>query len=282
MLQKCEAITDDVAAARKAELPIEHLAKMGHVAEALRYVNRYLRQLPNKKVLATTCMAEVGAKICLDADDLPRMEKYLAAMEATEPFNTRKCDIGFSVNSVRNFRALNGILDPADAIGRGTAGQCSVLACHAAVQAGNGGSQAQKTQGLPSLKWRKRPANPMTSWIDSSIFVAYRLLRGVEGCRRRQTMHTEARPEDRDEVLDASTLMKLGMKSQAISRAKKDIAQKLEKLSEMTDPRYPFPVHSICESLQFLAEHGEKNSAKHWLRRALKEMPTWPVSSEAG
>ena len=61
-------------------------------------------------------MAELGAKICLDAGDLARMEHYLALAEATEPFNTRKRDRGFSINFVRKFRASNGLLDPADAI----------------------------------------------------------------------------------------------------------------------------------------------------------------------
>jgi hypothetical protein len=61
-------------------------------------------------------MAELGAKICLDLGDLTRMEKYLAIAEATEPFNTRPCDRGFSLDSVREFRVDNGLLDPADAI----------------------------------------------------------------------------------------------------------------------------------------------------------------------
>jgi len=79
-------------------------------------VNYFLRRSPKQNVLATVRMAELGAKICLEADDLPRMEKYLAIAEATEPFNTRKCDRGFSLNSVRDFRADNGLLNPADAI----------------------------------------------------------------------------------------------------------------------------------------------------------------------
>src|SRR5262249_963524 len=86
------------------------------VAEALRHVNRFLRRLPREAVLPTVRMAEIGATISLDAGDLRRMEKYLAIGEATEPFNTRKCDKGFSRKSVRDFRADNGILHPADAI----------------------------------------------------------------------------------------------------------------------------------------------------------------------
>jgi hypothetical protein len=116
MIRKCDAIPDNDAAAEKAHLPIEHLAEMGCVTEALRHVNRFLRRLPRQEVLATVRMAELGAQICLDAGDLARTEQYLAIAEATEPFNTRKRDRGFSLNSVREFRADNGLLDPADAI----------------------------------------------------------------------------------------------------------------------------------------------------------------------
>src|SRR4026208_2439516 len=116
MIQKCEAIPDDDDAATQAHLPMGSVAKKGAVAEALKYVNRFLRRLPPKEqVLATVGMAELGAQICVDADDLAGMEKYLAIMAATEPFNTRKCDKGFSLNSVRKFRAANGLLDPAEA-----------------------------------------------------------------------------------------------------------------------------------------------------------------------
>src|SRR5205823_4549732 len=76
MIQKCDAIPADAAAAEKAHLPIEHLAEMGCVTEALRNVDRFLRRLPRQEVLATVRMAEVGAKICLDAGDLTRMDKY--------------------------------------------------------------------------------------------------------------------------------------------------------------------------------------------------------------
>jgi hypothetical protein len=108
MIRKCDAIPDDDVAATKAHLPIEHLAAMGCVKEALRNVNRFLRRLPRQEVVATVRMAELGAKICLEAGDFARTEHYLAIAEATEPFNIRKCDKGFSLNSVREFRADNG------------------------------------------------------------------------------------------------------------------------------------------------------------------------------
>ena len=116
MLQKCEAIDDDRQATDRAHLPIEHLAEAGHKDQAIRWVNRFLKRLPNEAVLETVRLAELGAKVCLDTGNLKLMEKYLAKASATESFNTRKCDQGYSINSVRDFRADNGILDPDNAV----------------------------------------------------------------------------------------------------------------------------------------------------------------------
>ena len=72
MLQKCMAIADDRDASDRAQLPIEHLARLGHENEAVRWVNCFLKRLPPKLVLPTIWMAKVGAKISLDAGNLKR------------------------------------------------------------------------------------------------------------------------------------------------------------------------------------------------------------------
>src|SRR5262249_6844845 len=43
------------------------------------------------------------------------------------------------------------------------------------------------------------------------------------------------------------------------------------------DPNIHFPAMSIARSLEFLVEHGARDEARRWLRRAIKELPTWPV-----
>lgn len=83
MLQKRDAISDDKSATDWPHLPIEHLAELGHEAEAIRWVNRFLRRLRREKVLRTVRMAKLCAKISLDARNLKRMEKYLAIAEST-------------------------------------------------------------------------------------------------------------------------------------------------------------------------------------------------------
>jgi hypothetical protein len=277
MIRKCDAIPDDDAAAERAHLPIEHLAGMGCLKEALRIVNRFLCRLPRQEVVATVRMAKLGAQICLDAGDLARTDHYLAIAEATEPFNTRKCDRGFSVNSVREFRADNGLLDPADAIDE----KQRVKALFE--RAGRQYKQAIATGERESAKvavaeMAKIAREVEEEWVRQSylqrVIHCYAELRDAQAVKRCLRQFGKG---DRHEVLDAETLVRLGMRTEAIARARQDIAQALEELREMSDPNIHFPVMSIGRSLEFLVEQGAKGEARRWLRRALKEMPTWPV-----
>ncbi|MFN0021286.1 MAG: hypothetical protein ACKVP0_23805 [Pirellulaceae bacterium] len=277
MIQKCQAITDDDAASTRAHLPIEHLAEMGCVAEALRNVNYFLRRSPKQNVVATVRMAELGAKICLEADDLPRMEKYLAIAEATEPFNTRKCDRGFSLDSVREFRADNGLLDPADAIDdeqRITARfERAGRQYKQAIAAGQRASAK-----LAVAEMEKIARDVEEEWVRQNHF--RRVIECYAGLKHAKAVKRCLRgldKGDRDEILDADTLIGLGMKAEAIARARQDIMKELEELREMTDPNIHFPVNSIGRSLEFLVKQGAKVEARRWLRQALKEMPKWPV-----
>jgi hypothetical protein len=277
MIRKCDAIPDDDAAATRAHLPIEHLAAMGCVKEALRNVNRFLRRLPRQEVVATVRMAQLGAKICLEAGDLDRTEQYLAIAEATEPFNTRKCDRGFSLNSVREFRADNGLLDPANAINedqRATARferagrqyRLAIAACEresaktAVAEMANIAREVEK-------EWLRQ------SYLRRVIncYVELNDVRAVKRCLR------GFGEGDRHKVLNAETLASLGMKAEAIARARQDIARELEELREMNDPNIHFPMMSIGRSLEFLVGQGAKDEARRWLRRTLEEMPTRPA-----
>jgi hypothetical protein len=277
MIQKCDAIPNHVIAADKAQLPIGHLAEIGCVKEALRTVNRFLRRLPRQNVLATVRMAELGAKICLDVGDLPRVEKYLAIAKATEPFNTRKCDRGFSLNSVREFRADNGLLDPADA----TDEEQRVKArfewagrqYKQAIATGEGESAKAAVAEMATVAREVKKDWLRQSYLQRVVncYAELKDARAVKRCLR------GFGKGDRHEILDATTLVSLGMKADAIARARQDIARELEELREMSDPNIHFPVMSIARSLEFLAEQGARDEARRWLGRALKEMPTWPV-----
>lgn len=277
MIRKCDAIPDDDAAATRAHLPIGHLAAMGCITEALRSVDRFLRRLPGREVVATVRMAQLGAKICLDAGDETRMEHYLAIAEATEPFNTRDCDRGFSLDSVRKFRAENGILDPADAIDEGQrvtarferAARDYKLAIAAGKRAAVKAAvteMADTTREIEQEWWRQ-------SYLRRVIhcYIELKDAPAVKRCLRGFSK------SDRHKVLTAETLVGLGMNAEAIVRARLDIAQELNHLRETNDPNIHFPMMSIRRSLEFLVGQGAKDEARRWLRRTLKEMPTWPA-----
>ncbi|MBX7106518.1 MAG: hypothetical protein K1X57_20755 [Gemmataceae bacterium] len=278
MIQKCDAIPDDDTAVDQAHLPIEHLAEMGCVAESLRIVDRFLRRLPKGKVLATVRMAELGAKICLDADDLRRMEHYLTIAESTEPFNTRKCDKGFSLNSVRQFRADNGFLDPADAIDEEQRIEAGFSRAHRQYKqsmATNERERARKALaemekialGVGKDGWTRQ------SYLRRAVH-AYAELKDADAVRQCVKQLNSA---DRQKVLDADMLLRLDMKLEAIARAQDDILKELEDLRTTSDPNIHFPLMSISRSLAFLVEHGKKDDARRWLYRALNEMSGWPV-----
>lgn len=277
MLQKCEAIADDCDASDRAQLPIEHLARLGHETEAVRWVNRFLKRLPLEMVLPTIRMAKVGAKISLDAGDLKRMEKYLAIAESTEPFNKRKCDRGFSIRTVRDFRAQNGILDPDDALDEKQRIKAKFWrAMRQFRQAMAARKRKDARLALATLEEAAREPEKKSSQQVYLNFVVtcyaeFKDAEAVQRCLRRLDK------DDRDDILDADVLLSLGMKRQAIARAKKDIAEALKELETMENPNIDFPADAISRSVQFLARQGEKNSARRWLRRALNEMPTWPA-----
>lgn len=277
MIEKCDAISDDEAAADKAHLPIEHLAEVGCVPEALRLVDRFLRRLPREEVLATVRMAELGARICLDGGDLARMEKYLAVAAATEPFNTRKCDKGFSLNSVREFRADNGLLDTADAIDEEQRVEARFERAARQFKQAIAAGEREAARGAVA-EMEKTVRDVEKDWRRQAYF--YRVIdchanlkdpQAVKRCLRRLDK------DDRDEILDAETLMSLGMTAQAIARARRDIAKELARLREMEDPNIHFPVMALVRTLKFLVERGATDEARRWLRQALKGMPTWPV-----
>jgi hypothetical protein len=280
-IRKCDAIPDDETAAHRVGLPIGNLVALGCVKEALRHVNRFLRRIPRQKVLATVWVARSGAEISLGAGDLPRMERYLAIVEATEPFNTRKCDRGFSVNAVREFRARHGLLDPADAINeeqrieatyeRAARRSKQAMAIGDRASAKAAVAEMEKVARQTAVQWREQ------AYLEGVIarHAELRDAPAVKRCLRGLSK------DERHEILDPDTLLSLGMRGEAIARARQDIARELEELREKSDPNIHGPADSIRESLEFLAGQGAKDEARRWLRRTLKEMPAWPAV-EAG
>jgi hypothetical protein len=277
MVQCCNAIRDDATAADSAHLPIKKLAEIGFASEALKHVNRFLRRLPKDKVLAIVRMAKLGAEFGLNSGDLILMDKYLAKIAATEPFNLRKCDKGFSLKYVRNFRAEHGLLDPEEALDD----KERVRATFA-----RAARQYQKAAAKGDRELARRAAAEMeTAAAEVEPFYLQlpyrrRLVRclvdanDLEAAKRCMTQFS---PVDRHKIFDSQMLLTMGMKAEAVARAQQDVKQKLQELRITVDPNIHFPVRKICDALEFLFQQGESAEARRWLDIALKEMPTWPI-----
>jgi hypothetical protein len=258
-------------------LPIGTLAYIGCGKEALRHANRFLRRLFGRDVVATVRMAGLAAEICLEAGDLARMEHYLAIAESTERFNTRKCDKGFSVNWVREFRGQKGLLDPDDAINDEQRNKARFqMAARQYRQALAKGDRETAKVAVAEMERILPDVQP--DWLRGfyvqqvvDCFVKLNDSRAVKRCLRGLS---EA---ERDDIFSVDKLADLGLKAEALTRARRDIAQTLQRLRDQSDPNINDPVNLICRSVTFLVKRGEKQEARRWLRRALKELPRWPV-----
>ena len=81
MLEKCDSIPDDDEAATRAHLPIEHLAEIGMLLKRSGMWIGSCAGYPKRSPRDST-NGRTRRKICLDAGDLPKMERYLAIAEA--------------------------------------------------------------------------------------------------------------------------------------------------------------------------------------------------------
>jgi hypothetical protein len=277
MVQCCHAIPDDAAAAKHAELPIKRLADLGFVSEALQHVNRFLRRLPNERVLEIVRMARMGAEISLNSSDLVLMEKYLATIAATEPFNRRKCDHGFSLRSVHKFRVEHGLLDPADALTdqeriKSTFERASRQYQKAAA-AGDRASARRAAVDMETAAAQVEPDYIQRSYRQRLVqhLIDAKDIEGAKRCLK------EFSPADKQKIFNSETLLVMGLKAQAIERARQDIQKNLRELRTASDPNIHFPVMFLCDALEFLFRQGPPGEARRWLDRALNELPKWPV-----
>lgn len=277
MLQKCDAMEDLAEASKKARLPIEHLAELGHQKKAIRWLNRFLKRLPRQATFEIAWTAELGAQICLQDGDLKKMEAYLAKAEATQTADDGSKNQRRASDSVRDFRADNGILEPDDAVDDDQRDRAEFWGAErrfrSALDARRKKQARQSVVEMEAVACRLKKRSRREGFLYF-VVTGYAKLHdqdGVKRCIGRLDKH------DRDLVLSATTLLELGMKREAIERSKNDIRSNLEKLATMTDPNIHFPAMSISGSLRLLHEQGETNVAKHWLRRTLREMQSWPA-----
>lgn len=276
MIEKCDAFDSPVEGAGKAHLPIEGLAKMGRAAEALKHINRFLRKQPENDSLEIVRMSELAAKICLDRNDLFRMEQYLG--RAAEAPVRRKCDLGWPEKSVRQFRAHHGILDPAKAVDENQRIEATFRRGERRFREAmdqKQSAQAKTASGEMHLAAKQVDTKSFTHWIYYRILLKAMAEMGDTAEVKR--LFKEFNRNANGHLIDFETLWSVGLTAQAIAQAVAEVRNQLDQLSKMTDPNMHFPARKIYEALVFLAEHGKQEKARQLLTTVLNEMPSWPV-----
>jgi hypothetical protein len=250
---------------------------LGRTDEALRHVDRCLRRLPEGAVVAAVEMAELGAEICLNVGRLGRMEKYLLIALSTEKHIRRKCDIGFSVNSVRAFRAQHGILDPREAMDDEQRIEAifegARRRCREALKAG------KVNEARAALAIMEQATNDTQDFWERpsrrQVIIEFSAQIGdSRGVKRNIQKLTKA---DREEVLNFELLAKIGMKAEAIEAAVREVKRQLAELRTMDDPNIHFPVQEICRALKFLLDQRKKQEATRLFATVANSAKKWPV-----
>jgi hypothetical protein len=281
LLRACDAITDPGKSADQAQLPIERLARIGDIDAALSHVDAHLRTLPPSSVLDVVRMARLGAGICLDAGNLEGMEHYLAIAAATEPFNTRKCDRGFSLDAVRKFRAWKGILDPSEAVGDQERTQATFQRAdrtfRESLAAGDKTTARSSAEAMARVATEERDEWRRTEYLKRAI-VAFADLDDVAAVRR----HLELiDADDRARAIKTEVLVRLGMEAEALPRLRVSMRRSLAAAADPSDPNTHIPVGEFVSCLMALSSLGAREEAREWFRQALGERGKW-TTPEAG
>lgn len=277
MIDKCEAMEDLGDACNEAHLPIEGLADLGYIQEALRFVNRFLRRLPKTANVETVIMHELAAEIHLKAGDLQAAEKHLERILRLDNSGARKCDIGFPAQSVRDFKELHGLLDPSDAEDEEQAVSAEFSRAERLAKELIGRRKFQKARD--QILIMERAAKETNDEFIRSLRLKSTLgLYGKTGDKtatRRVMRNLSA--DDREEVLTYDTLLSLGMHRESIRCAERQVKKELEELASMEDPNIHFPVNGLCDALEFLVDQDETKRARRLLKRVFAECSDWPV-----
>jgi hypothetical protein len=279
-IQKALAIENLVESASATHCPIGGLAKRGFVSEALRNVKRLIKLLAmesardDERTLETGRMAELGAKICLDADDEVGCERFLKILARTDQCFTRPCHREWGAKQLREFQVSNGLLDPRlarDDVER------AVATYNRGLRATR---DAMRKSDVPTAKaclqemrgtldtvepWRK------SRWLTEMIEIAAEL----DDPRLVRALIDSVPLKSRSSLLSFDLFARIGMKSEAVAGAVKEIKDRLAELNGLNDPNVHFPIHGITRALECLIEVGERRLAGQWLKKVTSSASKW-------
>lgn len=276
MIDQCRAIKKVADGASEAHLPIETLAVAGEPTEARAQVEWFLEALPAKEVVGIVRMAKLGAQLCLEHDDQEGVERFLAIAEGVEK-DLDEEDKGFAIDSVREFRADQGLVEPADCE---TDEERRELRYTRAVWSLYRRVSKEDAAGVAEALAEAHAA-AVDLMADSEFFGQMRMqqvirfvgLLGEPGEVRRCL--ESLNPDDRERVMDRAMKAKLGMKTEAVAQAKEDAAEELRKLSDDAELNLHSSTRRLRDAIEFLVEEGEKASAQELFGQAVKEMSNW-------
>lgn len=275
-IEKCQAIRDIETGSQEAHCPIGALAELGHTHEALKHVKAFLKRLPRTARYSVDIvrMAELGAEICLMTDDLTGCDKFLAIAAKCDELVTRKCDLNWASQSVRQFRIDHGLVDPAEADSDellDATFNYSQRQFKAALARRDRKAATKFFDDMsrcildPKLKgWRK------SIWVSRMIPLASSL-----GSQKPVTRLIEALPASQRKELGYALLGEAGFKKEAVAVAVAELKENLRELKTMEDPNVHFPVMAIERALTFLMEHGEKELARQWFGKVARSAKSW-------
>jgi tetratricopeptide (TPR) repeat protein len=275
-IDKCYAIAKPEKGSEEAHLFIESLAELGHTAEALKHVEKFIKRLPKNDSFESARQALLGAKICLDVDDLVGMENYLTRVRATDERITRKCDIGFGTHCDKDFRVFNGLLNPADL------DSSDEDYHHAAYNFAERAFKKARSENNISEAKKQLAAMAEAAKLDKSEWTRsmwnrriIELASEVDDTDLIKTLIQRIPARERHEKIGYKVYSKIGMKTEALKAAERIVNEKIDELLSMEDPNIHFPIHSITEALTFLIAQNEKKLANKLFKKVAESAASW-------
>lgn len=279
LLNVADGIVDDQESTGFAIAAIEKLGRIEDGRAAVPFVDEYLRRIPPSSVSQVLRLATVGADVCFRAGDRTGMEKYLAVASATEPYNKRKVDVGYSLNTVRHFRAWRGILDPAEATDdderRLAEFKRAGRLFRQAVANGDANGARALVEAMSSHGRGERKEWRRHDYL-CEVIAAWAYLDDVAEIRRHLKMID---PSDRHKAIDMSVLVRLGMLPEMLPRLRAALRENLDAVADVRNLNSHHDIGLFVRNLRRLEEAGARDEARRWLHRAVKVFTNRPPTA---
>lgn len=275
-IQKCAANPNVEEGSIDAYLPIEALAELGHTAEALMHLTRFLKKVPQDEIVESTRLARLGAKICLDAGDMPGMDRYLELVRSADDRVIRKGDKDFGSHCVHEFKVLDGLVPPGDLSSNHKDFLSSAFYFHCRqLKIARQTKQAVLIQNalteLISIITQEKDSWRKSTWTKYLI----RLAHEMSNADAIKQLIEHIPPQERSERIGYDVFAMIGMNQEATKSAQQEVERRIDELLTMQNPNIHFPIHGITQALTFLTDIGEKQLATSLFEKVAESASHW-------